>query len=389
MRNWYSIKALASDAAEIAIYDEIGMWGITAKDFIADLKKIDATKLNLSINSPGGSVFDGFAIFNALKASGKDITVTVVGIAASMASVIAMAGKKIKMPKNAMMMVHNAISGVYGDAENMREVADVLDKIDNSIVATYVARTGKSEEEVRALMADDTYMTAEEAVSIGFADELIDEMKVTACFELERLPENVKAMFQSAQNTILNPKSIEGMDCENADVALSADGMVLVVSNDDGITTYDWVVVNGAGSWVARPFMLETEDEESEAPMTPQNPYAQQVETLAAEAGMPEFAAIWGLRSEKIEDVKALIANAREITALCALVKRPEDARGYIQAGKTVSDVRNALCAKLAEQDERTHTDTTPRNHSTPPVTAQPGAIKTADIWAARRKSFK
>lgn len=338
MRNWYTIKALAATGeAEISIYDEIGSWGVTAAAFIADLKKIDAKKIVLSINSPGGSVFDGYAIYNALKFSGKEITVRVMGIAASMASYIAMAGTKIEMPANSMMMVHNAISGVYGDAENMRDVADVLDKIDNSIVATYMARTGKSEEDVRALMAADTFMTAAEALELGFATDVIDTISATANFELDKLPENVRAMFKASA---AKPGPDDEEDKDDAE---------------------------------------DTDDEPPEA-------FADQVSALATEAKMPEFAAHWAMTKTTVADVKAVIAEAREIKALCAVAKSDDQAAKFIKGGTPLAKVREELCALLAAKDAASHTDTTKRNSSTPHNPAQPVAIKTADIWAARNK---
>lgn len=204
MRGWYNIKAATgTDAPEISIFDEIGGWGITAKEFITDFKAktTGATKATLLLNSNGGDVFQGWAIFNTLKASGLDITVKVMGIAASMASVIAMAGKRIEMPANSMMMVHNASSGLFGDAEDLRAVADVLDKIDASIVAAYALRTGKTEDEVRALMAADSFLTADEAVELGFADEVTGAVKATAQFDTSRLPENVRALFAPPEQT--------------------------------------------------------------------------------------------------------------------------------------------------------------------------------------------
>jgi len=201
MRNWYSMQALAApNAAEISIYDEIGMWGVTAKQFISDLKALgDVKDITVSINSPGGSVFDGLTIYNALRASGANVTVKVMGIAASIASIIAMAGKKIIMPENTFMMIHNPLNAIYGNADDMREMADILDKVGSSLVATYVARTGKSEEEVKALMDAETYMTAAEAKELGFADEVIPAVEAKAAFEVDRLPENVRSLFLAQQ----------------------------------------------------------------------------------------------------------------------------------------------------------------------------------------------
>lgn len=209
-KNWYSIEAKADEnAAEINIFDAIGnTWdgeGVTAKKFIADLKPLNGKALTVFINSPGGSVMDGLAIYNALKAHQGGVTVKVLGWAASAASFIAMAGDKIVMPENTFMMVHNPLSWAYGNASDFREVADTLDKIGGSIVNIYVARTGKSEDDVKALLDAETWMTAKEAVDKGFADEVVAEIAaVNAAFDVSKLPENVRAAFEKGQQQIEN-----------------------------------------------------------------------------------------------------------------------------------------------------------------------------------------
>lgn len=203
-KNWYSITAKADDSAEINIFDAIGnTWdgeGVTAKKFIADLKPLNGKALTVFINSPGGSVMDGLAIYNALKSHKGGVTVKVLGWAASAASFIAMAGDKIVMPENTFMMVHNPLSWAYGNAAEFREVADTLDKIGGSLVNIYVARTGKSEDDVKALLDAETWMTAKEAFENGFADEVIAELPaVAAAFDVSALPENVRAAFEKAK----------------------------------------------------------------------------------------------------------------------------------------------------------------------------------------------
>ncbi len=201
---WYAIKALSAAAAELSIHGEIGEDGITAKDFIADLRGIKASAITLSINSPGGSVFDGIAIYNALKQHPAKITVRVMGVAASAASLIAMSGDTIIMPKNSFMMIHNPIGTAYGNAEDMRELAAALDKISAALVATYVARTGQSEAKIKAMLAAETWLSAADAVRLHFADSIEDEARISASFNTARFPERVKAVFsksakQSAQ----------------------------------------------------------------------------------------------------------------------------------------------------------------------------------------------
>ena len=201
MKAWYTITAAAGDKpAEINIFDRIGAtWdgeGVTAKKFIADLKAITAGSIMLFVNSPGGSLFDGVAIHNALKAHPATITAKVMGVAASAASVIVMGADSIEMPANTFLMIHKSASGAFGNADDMRAAADMLDKVDTSMGAIYANRTGKTADEIAQMLADETWLTAEEAVEMGFADKVTDDAPVTASYEIDKLPERVQAALK-------------------------------------------------------------------------------------------------------------------------------------------------------------------------------------------------
>lgn len=184
MANWYDIKA-AGKSAEISIYDEIGGWGVSAKAFANDLKELrGVTDITLRLNSPGGSVFDGMAIYNLLKGHDAQITVYVDGLAASMASVIAMAGDLIVMPENSLMMIHNPWTMTAGDAAELRKNAELLDKIKTAMLSAYSSRTGMDEAAIAELMDAETWFTGAEAVANGFADETVEAVKMAACFDL-------------------------------------------------------------------------------------------------------------------------------------------------------------------------------------------------------------
>jgi ATP-dependent protease ClpP protease subunit len=198
MKNWYSICAL-NEGAEISIYDEIGAYGVTAKAFLADLGKLpDKAPLTLRLNSPGGSVFDAVAIYNALLRHSGTVTVSIDGIAASAASYIAMAGDKIIMPENAFLMIHDPSGMVMGTAADMRAMAEALEKIGASLIKGYAAKSGKSEDEVAALLARETWLDAAEALEMGFADTMTKPVKIAASFDVNRFqnppPEIVEAV---------------------------------------------------------------------------------------------------------------------------------------------------------------------------------------------------
>jgi ATP-dependent protease ClpP protease subunit len=126
--NWYAINNKAEDdAAEISIYDAIGSFGVTAAQFVGDLKQIKAKTINVRLNTPGGSLFDGTAIYNALRSHPARVVVHVDGVAASAGSFVAMSGDEVRMADNAYLMIHNARGGVMGESEDMRRYADTLD----------------------------------------------------------------------------------------------------------------------------------------------------------------------------------------------------------------------------------------------------------------------
>lgn len=167
-----------ADSADLFLYGEISeWWGISANDFVHDLNETDAKTIDLYINSPGGSVFSGFAIYSALarhsEKNGVTINVVVDGIAASIASVIAMAGDNIKIAEHASMMIHQPWGWAMGTADEMREEADVLDDLEETIVDIYVARTGGDRDEIARWVKDETWMKGKVAVDRGFADEVI------------------------------------------------------------------------------------------------------------------------------------------------------------------------------------------------------------------------
>lgn len=183
---WQFQAAAAGDSADLLLYGPISSeswWGdeVTPKQFAEDLKALgDIKTLNLFINSDGGDVFAGQAILSMLKRHTAQKVVYIDGLAASIASVIAMAGDRIIMPKNAMMMIHKPWTVAVGNADDFRRMADDLDKIGESIVAAYAERTGLKNEEILQIMAEETWFTAEEAVEWGFATEIEEAKKVAA-----------------------------------------------------------------------------------------------------------------------------------------------------------------------------------------------------------------
>lgn len=165
--------AAGSDPAEILLYDEIGFWGITAKDFAAALAAAGDGPIRVRINSPGGDVFDGMAIYNQMLVHPARVDTVVDGLAASAASYIALAGQTVSMHDSSMMMMHNAWGFAVGNRHAMTEMAGVLAKIDGQLAGIYAHRTGKPADEMAAMMDAETWLTAQEAKDAGFADAVL------------------------------------------------------------------------------------------------------------------------------------------------------------------------------------------------------------------------
>lgn len=345
MKHWYTIKNAAgadNKPAEVSIQDEIGFWGVTAKDFERDLKGITASTINVSINSPGGSVFDGLAIFNMLRASGKTVNTNVLGIAASIASVILQAtanGGKRTMPSNAMVMVHQPWTVAIGNADEMRDTAEVLDKITGSLVGIYVKASGQTEEDVRGWLAKDTLLSADEALEAGLVDEITDAMEVSASFDLDSLPKSAREAYAAA----MKPKAKTPEPEPKNDPA------------PEPVAAIEWVDTA----------VIERE---------------------AKAADLDEFAAHFALNPNVTseEALKAEIKKAGQIKGLCALVKKPDMAASLIREGKSVADARAALTEALASEDEAANTSnvrkTPPKQEPSANVVQFPAAFEQA--WA-------
>jgi len=193
--DWYRIEAKETDeTAEIIIYDVIGWPFNDAYDLIKSLSNYSGSKINLRINSPGGDVFDGMAIFNALKDHSAKVTAKIEGLAASMASVIALAGDEVQAHKNSMYMIHEPWTVLAGNQYEMREVADILQKIGGNILDVYADNSKIGKRELKQMMKDETWFTAKEAKERGLIDTVIDSTGTQAKFDLSifsNVPESI------------------------------------------------------------------------------------------------------------------------------------------------------------------------------------------------------
>lgn len=181
LKNMKSFSMSASETkAEITIYGAIGesIWedSISAKMISEELKKLPASVKEISIrmNSPGGSVFDGMTIYERLKQHKAKKIVYIDGLAASIASIIALAGDEIVIGEGAMMMIHKPMSGLFGNSDELLKMVDILDKIESQMVSIYAKRTGLSRNEIATMLSKETWLTCDECLDMCFADKKIE-----------------------------------------------------------------------------------------------------------------------------------------------------------------------------------------------------------------------
>lgn len=215
-QTFFNVIELPNNEARIDIYGEVvpDDWrasdvdtsAVSFRNAIKDLGEVDT--LNVHINSPGGSVYDGVAIFNMLRQHKASVTVHIDGLAASIASVIAMSGDKVVMPSNSMMMIHNAMSVSMGNANDMRKMADDLEKINESVINSYIAKNPELDKEyLKALMDDETWLTASEAYELGLVDVIDEPVAAVALIDKEQVnrfknvPKMLKEMVETPKDT--------------------------------------------------------------------------------------------------------------------------------------------------------------------------------------------
>lgn len=212
MNSRFEIENSAEKEMKLYVYGYIGGWENSAKGILRQIEQADAKTIHVHINSGGGSAFDGVAICNLLKNHKAEVIAHIDGWAASAASIIAMGADKIIMPSNTMMMIHEASTFAYGNADFFDKVAGDLRKVTKSVSATYKNRFVGTDAELEKLLKDETWLTADEAKALGFADEISDEIEFEEPIEDEEEPENIKEDLvakYSKQNNKPNQKEPE------------------------------------------------------------------------------------------------------------------------------------------------------------------------------------
>lgn len=201
MTKFYALEKSNDGTATIHLYDEVGAFGSGSKEFLADLAKLNGQHIHLRINSPGGSVVEGTAIYNALRRHQGGLTVHIDALAASMASVIAMSGSPVYIADNALLMIHNPWTVSMGDSDQLRKEADLLDKLKSTLVNAYVRKTGMDQNQVAEMMDAETWLDAVEAVALGFADAIEEGVAAAAT----ATPESLRARFDKFAKGMTEP----------------------------------------------------------------------------------------------------------------------------------------------------------------------------------------
>ncbi len=233
MNKYWEFKNKTPDEAELYLYTEIASWGgggyaHSAKSFKRELDALgDIKTLNVYINSPGGDVFEGTAIYNMLARKKKkcQVNIYIDGLAASIASVIAMAGTKVYMPSNSMMMIHNAWCFTYGNAAELRKVAEDLDKINSStVIQAYLNKAGDSldKETLVKLLDDETWLSAQECLDYGLCDEITSAKNMAAKFD-STVFKNFKNVPEDIIEKLHQEEAEESNESEKAKLLMELD----------------------------------------------------------------------------------------------------------------------------------------------------------------------
>jgi len=296
---FYALEKSDNGEATIHLYDEVGAFGSGSKEFLADLAKLDGLHIHLRINSPGGSVVEGTAIYNALRRHKGGLTVHIDALAASMASVIAMAGAPVYIADNALLMIHNPWTVSAGDSEQLRREADLLDKLKDSLRNAYVRKTGMEADRIAEMMDAETWLDAVEAVALGFADAIEEGVAAAAT----ATPAQLRARFDKFAQGMTQPETQEPAAPE----VIEEPAATVVSESADSSTPSD--SSDSTEPAAEQPAEVEpTPEPEQPAPAEPQ------ARATAADAILAKY-------NEVLARAEAAEAHAKAIEAKLDLVK--------------------------------------------------------------------
>ncbi|WP_223510889.1 head maturation protease, ClpP-related [Pseudomonas sp. BF-R-05] len=346
-KSWYAVHASGEATErliEVFVYGEIGTWGITASQFMQDLRAVDdgVSSVIAAFNSIGGDLFDGLAMHNTLSRLGERCTARIDALAASAASVAVCGAHKVVIASNAMLMIHNPWTYAAGDAESFRKVADVLDQTMEAIIAAYKAKAPDIDEvELRGLVAAETWLTASEAVALGLADEVGDGVQVKACL-------GQGGVMQRYQHT---PAEL--------------------LAQLDELPEPD----------------PEPEPNDPPRPVMDSAKLALLITQRCAEAGISNLIAplLSSTQLENEEIVQAGLTRAKAVHDLCVAARLPELSLEYVAAGLDEPAVRARLFDKIVSSGNGFEIDNSVPLNDDPAPKVLAKQLNPSSIWAARQ----
>lgn len=229
MNKWYNSRINAG-LGEVDVFGDIGGYGVYADDLIKEIEALGATRLNVNISSLGGDVNEALQIHDFLRSYKGTVTARITGMTASAGTLIAMGADKVKISENALFLIHNSWSGVVGNADELEKSIETLRQIDAIQSRIYSKKTGRPENEMRALMDEERWLDAEEAVELGFADEILEASKISAAVLQE-----VYAKIDQHKLPTINTKQLEHLENEinmedKSKLAQAIEGLTSVVN---------------------------------------------------------------------------------------------------------------------------------------------------------------
>lgn len=327
----YKITAKDSQAPTVNLYGEIFPWW-TAKDLVDEISEmVNVATITVRISSEGGDLFSGIAIYNALKSNPAKIIVHIDSFAASIASVVAMAGDEIIMPDNTFMMIHSPLAELQGNAKRLAEAIELLNMFEGSMVSIYVEKTGLPETEIRAMLADETWMTAAECLEKGFCTEVTGAIKMAAsCGQTK---------FNKAPSGFFAKEPDQQGEPEMADATQTPEP----AKEYDYTSVLEQVESAGLPTAVARQLITAKADD---AAVKARIAQSADIVKVCAEAGYPSLSASFMRASATVDEVRATIADLKvqaEATApVNPTVKEDDKQSGASLAAKAVAKLKGA-----------------------------------------------
>ncbi|OPB08188.1 head maturation protease, ClpP-related [Pseudomonas synxantha] len=347
-KSWYTFQASGEaeqQTIEVFVYGEIGTWGVSANQFVQDLRAMDdgASPVVVAFNSIGGDLFDGLAIHNALARLGERCTGRIDALAASAASVAVCGAHRVVIAANAMLMIHNPYTFTGGDAEDFRRVADVLDQTLEAIIAAYKSKAPDIDEaELRRMVNAETWLTANEAVALGLADEVGDGLKVKACLGQG----SVLQRFQNAPAELLAQLD-EEPDVEPTDPVNLPDPVPVLDAAGLALMVTKGCAAAGISNLVD-PILASTK-----------------------------------LESEAV--VTAALTKAKALHGLCVAARLPELTGEFLAAGLDEAAVRARLFDKLVSSGGGFEINNSLPLDNDPAPTIKAKQVDSHSIWASRQ----